>query len=117
MAGSLVAVLGALPDGLDADALVARHEAAGAAVTVVAQPVVEVAGRVLVLAGGDGRVMGVQVDPHPAEALSGLAAVAVVLSPAVRDHLPAGELDWGREALPALLEQGVDVYVDIVASP
>ena len=113
---TFVAVLGPLPVGVDEDGLLARHRGSGASVTVFAERVAEPRGRVLVLAGADRRVVGVQTDPDPAEALSDLAACAVVVGPAAHDHVPAGgRADWGRDVLPALLEHGVAVYVDVLA--
>jgi mannose-1-phosphate guanylyltransferase/mannose-1-phosphate guanylyltransferase/phosphomannomutase len=70
---------------------------------------VEGAAGVVVL-GGDGRVVGYQLRPDPAEALSDLVDVEdYEVDDEAFEYLPEGAT-FGPEAIPALLEQDVPVY-------
>jgi NDP-sugar pyrophosphorylase family protein len=95
--------------GLDVaadDALEAAHRGTGAVATLEAVAG-EPAGLVL-LTDGDRRVLGVQRDPDPAEALSDLSfAGALAVSPQALDHLPDG--GGFDELLDSLLEHGAHV--------
>jgi mannose-1-phosphate guanylyltransferase/mannose-1-phosphate guanylyltransferase/phosphomannomutase len=70
---------------------------------------VEGAAGVVVL-GADGRVVGYQLRPNPAEALSDLVDVEdYEVDDEALEYLPEGAT-FGPEAIPALLEQDVPVY-------
>jgi hypothetical protein len=63
----------------------------------------------VVVVGGDGRVVGYQVRPHPAEALSDLVDVEdYEVGDEAYAYLPAGAA-FGPESIPLLLEQDVPV--------
>ena len=65
----------------------------------------------VVVVGGDGRVVGYQLRPDPAEALSDLVDVEDYrVDDEAFEYLPAGA-SFGPEAIPLLLEQDVPVYV------
>jgi mannose-1-phosphate guanylyltransferase/mannose-1-phosphate guanylyltransferase/phosphomannomutase len=64
----------------------------------------------VVVLGGDGRVVGYQLRPDPAEALSDLVDVEdYEMDDEAFEYLPEGAT-FGPEAIPALLEQDVPVY-------
>ena len=79
----------------------------------------------VVITGSDGRVLGFQEKPDPAEALSDLANCGIYMfrseifdyfppegerSKAAGPEDPAGFADWALDVLPALLEQDVPFY-------
>lgn len=94
-----------------ADALALAHERSGAVVTIALQRRADVGGAEgVVVTGADGRVIGYQRSPDPAEALSDLVDTGVyVIGDDAYDYLPAGA-GWSPDAIPALLEQDVPVY-------
>ena len=98
---------------VDLDALVAEHVSAGALLTVCVRPRHdgETAADV-VIAGDDGRVIGVQPAAHPDEALSELvdAGLYVVSSEAVH-HIASPPARIGADLLPALLGWDAPVHV------
>ena len=64
----------------------------------------------VVVVGADGRVVGYQLRPHPAEALSDLVDVEDYrVADEAYAYLPDGA-PFGPEAIPALLAQDVPVY-------
>jgi mannose-1-phosphate guanylyltransferase/mannose-1-phosphate guanylyltransferase/phosphomannomutase len=64
----------------------------------------------VVVVGGDGRVVGYQLRPNPAEALSDLVDVEDYdVEDEAYEYLPDG-VPFGPEAIPLLLEQDVPVY-------
>jgi NDP-sugar pyrophosphorylase family protein len=87
------------------------HERSGAVVTIAVERRADVSGaRGVVIVGADGRVVGYQLAPDPAEALSDLVDTGVHLGGDVGlEYLP-GRSEWGPEAIPELLEQDVPVY-------
>ncbi len=93
------------------------HARTGAVVTIAVERRADVAGAAgVVVVAGDGRVVGYQVSPDPAEALSDLVDTGVhVGGDAALEYLP-GRSEWGPEAIPELLEQDVPVYaVEVLA--
>ena len=82
-----------------------------AVVTIVVERRADVSGAEgVVVAGADGRVVGYQLRPDPAEALSDLVDTGDYrLSGDVHDYLDEG-VEFGPAAIPALLEQDVPVY-------
>ena len=93
------------------DELAAAHERSGAVVTIAVERRSDVSGaRGVVVVGGDGRVVGYQLAPDPAEALSDLVDTGVhVGGEAALEYLP-DRAEWGPEAIPDLLDQDVPVY-------
>ena len=64
----------------------------------------------VVVTAADGRVVGYQVRPDPAEALSDLVDTGDhEVGDEAFDYLPAGS-EWSADAIPVLLEQDVPVY-------
>jgi mannose-1-phosphate guanylyltransferase/mannose-1-phosphate guanylyltransferase/phosphomannomutase len=64
----------------------------------------------VVVVGGDGRVIGYQLRPDPAEALSDLVDVGDYrVEDEAFEYLPDGA-PFGPESIPVLLEQDVPVY-------
>ena len=64
----------------------------------------------VVVVGSDGRVVGYQLRPDPAEALSDLVDVEdYSVDDEAYEHLPAGAR-FGPDSIPVLLEQDVPVY-------
>ena len=64
----------------------------------------------VVVVAADGRVVGYQLRPHPAEALSDLVDTGDHrVGAEAYDYLPEGT-EWSPEAIPVLLEQDVPVY-------
>ena len=94
-----------------AEELAAAHERSGAVVTIGVERRSDLRGaRGVVVVGSDGRVVGYQVAPDPAEALSDLVDTGVhVGGDDALEYLP-GRSDWGPDAIPALLDQDVPVY-------
>jgi mannose-1-phosphate guanylyltransferase/mannose-1-phosphate guanylyltransferase/phosphomannomutase len=81
-----------------------------AVVTIVVERRADVRGAAgVVIAGADGRVVGYQLRPDPAEALSDLVDTGEYRADeSVRDYLDSAEV--GPESIPVLLEQDVPVY-------
>ena len=64
----------------------------------------------VVVVGADGRVVGYQLRPDPAEALSDLVDVGEYrVEDEAFEYLEPGA-EWSADAIPALLEQDVPVY-------
>jgi hypothetical protein len=81
-----------------------------AVVTIAVRRVDDVAGHDVVIVGGDGRVVGVQRQPDPAEALSDLVDTGE------RVVLPeAEEYAAGDDLIATLLEHDVPVYAVVVS--
>jgi mannose-1-phosphate guanylyltransferase len=82
-----------------------------AVVTIVVERRADVSGALgVVIVGGDGRVVGYQLRPEPAEALSDLVDTGEYqVDDEVFDYLGAGA-EFSADAIPALLEQDVPVY-------
>jgi mannose-1-phosphate guanylyltransferase/mannose-1-phosphate guanylyltransferase/phosphomannomutase len=93
------------------EALVAAHARSGAVVTVAVEPRADVTGAIgVVVVGADDRVVGYQLRPDPAEALSDLVDTGVhYVDEEALEYLPAGS-EWSSEAIPELLAQDVPVY-------
>ena len=99
------------PLRVDLAALLAAHVASGALLTIAVRRR-PTAGADVLIAGEDGRVMGVQVAPHPDEALSDLADAGLyAVAPEALDHVPDGRAQLGGEVLAALLAWDAPVYV------
>jgi NDP-sugar pyrophosphorylase family protein len=96
---------------VDREQLAAAHERFGAVVTMAVERRADVAGAAgVVIVGADGRVVGYQLRPDPAEALSDLVDTGVYAGvDGALEYLPDGA-EWGADAIPALLEQDVPVY-------
>ena len=124
-AGTLKAHVAALGDGpcvvlastgpvpVDLDALLATHAAAAALLTVaVRRRVAEEGAADVLIAGDDGRVMGVQPAADPAEALSDLVDAGVyAVSPEALHHVGSPPAQIGADLLPALLAWDATVHV------
>jgi mannose-1-phosphate guanylyltransferase len=96
---------------VDREALAAAHARSAAVVTMAVERRSDVAGAAgVVVVGADGRVVGYQLRPDPAEALSDLVDLGVYHGVAdALEYLPEGA-EWGPGAIPALLDQDVPVY-------
>jgi mannose-1-phosphate guanylyltransferase/mannose-1-phosphate guanylyltransferase/phosphomannomutase len=82
-----------------------------AVVTIVVERRADVTGAAgVVILAADGRVVGYQPRPDPAEALSDLVDTGDHrVAPEAYEYLPEGT-EWSSEAIPVLLEQDVPVY-------
>jgi mannose-1-phosphate guanylyltransferase len=82
-----------------------------AVVTIAVERRADVTGAVgVVVMGADGRVVGYQLRPEPAEALSDLVDVGEYrVEDEAFQYLEPGA-EWSADAIPALLEQDVPVY-------
>jgi len=91
---------------------------ADAVVTITVERRADVSGAIgVVVMGADGRVVGYQPRPDPAEALSDLVDTADYrVEDEVFEYLEPGA-EFGPEAIPALLEQDVPVYAVEVEQP
>ena len=89
-----------------------------AVVTVVVERRSDVSGALgVVVVGADGRVVGYQPRPDPAEALSDLVDTGEHrVEPEALDYLEPGA-EWSADAIPALLEQDVPVYAELREPP
>jgi mannose-1-phosphate guanylyltransferase/mannose-1-phosphate guanylyltransferase/phosphomannomutase len=71
----------------------------------------------VVVVGADGRVVGYQLRPDPAEALSDLVDTGVhVGGEAALEYLPE-RAEWSSDAIPDLLEHDVPVYAFDLDAP
>src|SRR4051794_28388006 len=109
------AILVVPADALDIDLrqLIERHRETAGVATLAVKRVDDVSDRNVVIAGADGRVQGLQHQPHPDEALSDLVDLGTYcLSAEAFEYIPDSDLlDWARDVFPALLEHDVPVYV------
>ena len=82
-----------------------------AVVTIVVERRADVSGATgVVVVGADGRVVGYQLRPDPAEALSDLVDVGLYrVSDEAFEYL-GGAAELTADAIPLLLEQDVPVY-------
>ena len=82
-----------------------------AVVTIAVERRADVTGAIgVVVVGADGRVVGYQLRPDPAEALSDLVDVGEYrVEDEAYEYLEPGA-EWSADAIPALLEQDVPVY-------
>jgi NDP-sugar pyrophosphorylase family protein len=103
---------------VDLQGLLRAHAQAGALLTVGVRTARggEASADVLI-AGDDGRVIGVQAGAHPDEALSDLVDAGVyVVSPAALHHLGPPPAEIAAELLPALLAWDAAVHVHPVGA-
>ena len=93
------------------DAMSEAHTRSGAVLTIAVERRADIRGALgVVVVGADGRVVGYQVLPDPAEALSDLVDVGVYIGSAdALEYLPA-RTEWDAGAIPELLEQDAPVY-------
>jgi mannose-1-phosphate guanylyltransferase/mannose-1-phosphate guanylyltransferase/phosphomannomutase len=91
--------------------LAAAHERSGAVLTIRVERRADVAGASgVVVVGSDGRVVGYQPRPDPAEALSDLVDTGEYAGvDAALEYLPEGAA-IGPEAIVVLLDHDVPVY-------
>jgi NDP-sugar pyrophosphorylase family protein len=91
--------------------LAAAHERSGAVVTIAVERRGDVSGAPgVVVLGSDARVVGYQLRPDAAEALSDLVDTGEYAGiDAALEHLPEGTR-FGPEAIAALVDQDVPVY-------
>ncbi len=108
-----VVVASTRPHRVDLAALVSAHASSGALLTVAVRPLdAEEEAADVLIAGDDGRVMGVQPAVHPDEALSDLADAGIyVVSPEALHHVGPPPAQVGADLLPALLAWDVPVHV------
>jgi NDP-sugar pyrophosphorylase family protein len=87
---------------------------ADAVVTIVVERRADVSGAAgVVVLGADGRVVGYQRSPDPAEALSDLVDTGEYrVEREAYEYLPPGA-ELSADAIPALLEQDVPVYAQV----
>jgi mannose-1-phosphate guanylyltransferase len=113
---------------IDLSAMRAAHEAnvgRGAILTIATKRVDDTSQFGVVITGDDGRILGFQEKPEPAEALSDLANCGIYMfsrdifdhfpppdhrSPAGDDDQPAGFVDWAMDVFPALLDGDIPFY-------
>jgi hypothetical protein len=82
-----------------------------AVVTIGVRRVADVTGHNVVVIGGDGRVVGYQRSPHPAEALSDLVDTGDwLVDPEAHEY-------GGDDLIGTLLEHDVPVYAVVVSDP
>jgi NDP-sugar pyrophosphorylase family protein len=111
--GPCVVLTSSAPLRVDLEAVVAAHEAAAVLLTVCvrARGDDERAADV-VIAGDDGRAMGVQPAAHPDEALSDVVDAGLyVVSAGALAHIGPGPAQIGADLLPALLSWDAPVHV------
>jgi NDP-sugar pyrophosphorylase family protein len=107
----VVVVAAREPLRVDLPAMLAAHAASGALLTIAVRRRPGDGGDVLI-AGDDGRVMGVQTAAHPDEALSDLADAGLyAVAPEALHHVPDGPAEWSGEVLETLLAWDAAVYV------
>jgi mannose-1-phosphate guanylyltransferase len=89
-----------------------------AVVTIVVERRADVAGALgVVVVAADGRVVGYQLRPDPAEALSDLVDTGEhTVDDEAFEYLEPGA-EWSAHAIPALLEQDVPVYARLRDAP
>ena len=111
--GPCVVVTGAGPVHVELNALLSAHAATGALLTVAVRTRREDEAAVDVLiAGDDGRVIGVQPGAHPDEALSELVDAGVyAVSPEALHHIGSPPAQIATDLLPALLSWDAPVHV------
>lgn len=82
-----------------------------ALVTIGVRRVDDVTGHNVVVVGADGRVIGYQQSPHPAEALSDLVDTGErVVDPEAHEY-------GGDDLIATLLEHDVPVYAIVLSDP
>jgi mannose-1-phosphate guanylyltransferase len=101
---------------IDLNALVEAHERFGGVATLACKRVTNVSELGVVVTADDGRVVGFQEKPDPAEALSDLAnCMMYAFSPEVFDYFPeAPVIDFAKDVFPALLESDVPFHVHAI---
>ncbi len=101
---------------IDLRALVAAHERFGGVATLACKRATNVSELGVVVTSDDGRVLGFQEKPDPAEALSDLAnCMMYAFSPEVFDYFPADPvIDFAKDVFPALLESDVPFHVHAI---
>lgn len=102
-------------DGLtdiDLTAFVAAHRATGGIATMAVKEVDNPSLYGVVVADGDGRVVGFQEKPPAAQALSHRCNCGIyAFEPTIFDYVPPGVfVDWARDVFPALLADGVPFH-------
>jgi mannose-1-phosphate guanylyltransferase len=101
--GPSLAIGAAVLTDLEVEPLLARHRAAGTAITVAVQRVRDLRGREEAVIDGEGRL----VDVQPGGARPGLALCdALVCEDDVLDLLPDGRIGWLDDVLPSLADDG-----------
>ena len=103
---------------VDRAALAAAHEHSGAVVTIAVERRADVSGAAgVVVVGGDGRVVGYQLRPAPAEALSDLVDTGEYAgAEAALEYLAEGAR-FGPDAIVTLLEHDIPIHAFEVPSP
>ncbi len=119
---SFLIISGDALTNLDLGAMRKAHEAnveRGAILTIATKRVEDTTQFGVVITGDDGRILGFQEKPEPAEALSDLANCGIYMfsreifdhfppadhrSPASDEDQPAGFVDWAMDIFPALLD-------------
>ena len=101
---------------VDLPALVAAHERFGGVATLCCKRATNVSELGVVVTSDDGRVLGFQEKPDPAEALSDLAnCMMYAFSPEVFDYFPTGAGDRLREGrLPGSPPNDVPFHVHVI---
>ena len=98
---------------LDIGALKATHDASGGIATIAVTKVPDTSEYGVVVSDKDGRVLGFQEKPAPAEALSDLGNCGIYLfSPEIFDYFPESDpVDWANDVFPALLEADAGFHI------
>jgi mannose-1-phosphate guanylyltransferase len=94
---------------IDLAELARVHAERGWIATLAVTPVKDTTEYGVIVTDDDGRVVGFQEKPEPADAKSDLANCMIyVLEPEIFDHFPdAEEVDFALDVFPALLDRGV----------
>ncbi len=101
---------------IDLQALMAAHREAGGVATLACKRVKNVSELGVVVTGDDGRVLGFQEKPDPAEALSDLANCMIyAFSPEVFDYFPGDPvIDFAKDVFPAMLDHDVPFHAHAI---
>jgi mannose-1-phosphate guanylyltransferase len=96
---------------VDRAALAAAHARSGAVLTIAVERRADVSGAAgVVVVGGDGRVVGYQLRPDPAEALSDVVDTGEYAGvEAALEYMPEGAR-FGPEAIVTLLEHDIPIH-------
>jgi mannose-1-phosphate guanylyltransferase/mannose-1-phosphate guanylyltransferase/phosphomannomutase len=109
----IVIVSGDALTDVDLRALVERHRAAGGIATLTVKEVEDTREYGVVIHDDDGRILGFQEKPDPAEALSRLGNCGIYcFSPEIFDFFPDRPFaDWAQDVFPKLLENDVPFHI------
>jgi len=109
----IVVISGDALTNIDLGALVTRHRSAGGVATLSVTKVADTREYGVVIHDADGRVLGFQEKPDPAEALSDLGNCGIYcFSREIFDYFPDRPfVDWAADVFPALLDHDVPFHI------